>query len=278
MKKVFSVILVLALALCSIGVFAEDTDSITGTWYISYVVMSGGVPSAPGDMGFAQNMLINEDGTCEFAMSDYMGNSNSVVGTWVANDSGMYDVAFDGGVRMLAQIIGDELVGCDSDGNIYHCVRSIEDTQKIIPFNSYSSDAPDTAFMGDWVCEATLHNSAKGTLDYYSRHMVGLDFTVSIGFDEVAGGYISDWHIGGVGGQEYNENLQTATSYGMDENGDVYMYTQINLSNGVSSQVFIYMDTSLEVMHVYGIYGTLVFVKAENVQERPAAIAEAYGN
>ena len=94
--------------------------------------------------------------------------------------------------------------------------------------------------------------------------------------NEEIGGYATDWHIGGVGAEVYNEDVQTVGGYGADETGDVMMYTTLNLSNGISSQVFIFMDSSLETLHVYGIYGTLVFVRAENAQERPQVLVEAY--
>lgn len=276
MKKIFSVLLAAVLLVSSVCAFAEDTDSILGQWYVSYVVASEGVPSAPGDAGFAQDLIISEDGTCVFNIADYNGNSSTAPGTWVLNDSGMTELAFESGIRMLVQVIGEELVACDSEGNIYHCVRDIAGTQQLVPFTGYSEDAPDTAFFGDWVCEAMLYAAEDGSRQYFSRHILGLDFTVSIGVNEEMGGYTTAWHIGGVGAEVYNEDVVTIGGYGADETGDVMMYANVTLSNGITTQVFIYMDSSLEVIHVYGIYGTLVFVKAENAIERPAAITEAY--
>jgi hypothetical protein len=276
MKKMFSLLLAAVMLVSGACVFAEDTDSIFGQWFVSYVVVSAGVVSAPGDAGFSQDLVINEGGDCVFNMCDYNGNSSTASGTWIVNDSGMTELEFDSGIKMLVQVIGDVLVACDSEGNTYYCYRDMANTQQLIPFTGYSEDAVDADFFGDWVCEAMLFNAADGSRQYYSRHILGLDFAVSIGINEEVGGYSTDWHIGGVGAEMYNEDVQTIGSYGVDEYGDVMMNTTLNLSNGISSQVFIYMDSSLETLHVYGIYGTLVFVRAENAQERPQVLVEAY--
>ena len=63
MKRLFSMLMAAVMLVCGACAFAEGADSIVGQWFVSYVLVSEGVVSAPGDAGFAQDVVINEDGT-----------------------------------------------------------------------------------------------------------------------------------------------------------------------------------------------------------------------
>ena len=277
MKKLLSLIVIAAMLMCGAAAFAENEVNICGEWYVSYVVTSEGVLSAPGDAGFFQTFTINDDGSCSFGMSVFTCNSTSADGTWEVNDDGRYEMEFSEEVRFLADFIGDMLVICASDGSIYYCSADINDAQRVLMFPGYCSDAADEDFFGDWVCGAVLYTGESGNYEYYSRHILGLDFAVSIGVDTSdMGGYYANWHIGGVGAQVYNEDVQAHVVYELDEAGDAYMYSMFTLSNGTNTTPYMFLDSDKQTMHVYGIYGILVFTRADAPLERPAVIEEVY--
>ena len=276
MKRIISAIIALVMLVGCLPVFAEADNGIVGDWYVSYVVTPEGVLSAPGDAGYMMNFVLNDDGSCVFTMEDFEGRSSSPEGTWTVNAEGRYDIHFTEDYWFLADIIDGQLVACGNDGGIYYCTDNEDGAQRVITFSDYSADAADADFFGDWVCGAVLYAGTDGGYEYYSKYIIDADFTVSIGIDSEIGGYVADWYIGGVGGQVYNENVLSNCVYEYDETGDAYMYSPISLSNGINTTTFMYLDDSKETLHVYGLYGILVFTRADALPERPALIEEVF--
>ena len=50
------------------------------------------------------------------------------------------------------------------------------------------------------------------------------------------------------------------------------MYSMFILSNGANPTAYMFLDAEKQTMHVYGIYGILVFTKSDAPLERPALI------
>ncbi len=276
MKKILSALIALVMLMSCLPAFAETESTVYGTWYVSYTITPEGVLSVPGDAGFSQKFTINEDGTCVFDMSNYLCQSNSSEGTWAINAEGIYELSFNGEVMFYVNIVQGMLVAAATDNSMYYCTRNPGDAQQVLSFSSYSENAADTDFFGDWECGAVLYTNAQGNYDYYSKYILDLNFTVSIGYDRQIGGYVADWYIGGVGSEQYNEQVFSHAVYEMDAAGDTSMYSFISLSNGFNTTVFMYLDSTGETMHVYGLYGILVFTKADSLQERPAVIEEVF--
>jgi len=277
MKRILSALIaVLMLAAC-LPACAESGADICGEWYVSYVITADGILTVPGDVGFSQTFFINEDGSCSFGMYSYNGQGATVDGTWAVNADGMYEMTFADSYTFVAGFDSGMLVALATDGSIYWCSQNAEDAQQVLSFIDYSDNALDEDFFGDWVCAAVLYTGENGSYEYYSRNLLGLDFAVSIGLDESGlGGYTSSWHIGGVGEEVYNEDVTSQAIYEMDESGDVFMYSMFTLSNGMSPTVYMYLDETGNTLHVYGIYGVLVFTRADELPERPAVIDEAF--
>lgn len=273
MKKLISVIVIAAMLMCGMTAFAETEQDPCGEWYVSYVITEDGIISAPGDAGFTQIFVINEDGSCSFGMSTFTGGATSADGEWHTGDDGVYEMKFAEEVEFRAVITAGLMVVNGSDGSMYYCSSNPDDAQRVIPFTGYSSDAADADFYGDWVCAALLYTGENGNYEYYSGNILPLDFAVSIGLDETGmGGYYADWHIGGVGEQVYNEDVGSYANYELDQTGDPFMYSVFTLSNGVNTTTYMFLDAEKQTMHVYGIYGILVFTKADAPLERPALI------
>ena len=276
MKKIISVLMVLAILAGCVPAFGEAAGSIIGDWFVSYVVTPEGVLSAPGDAGYTQNFVINEDGSCVFTMGIYSGQSTSAEGTWTAKEDGGYELQFTEEMQFVAYVIEGQLVANASDGSFYYCAAEESGAQQVLPFTGYSGDAIDEDFFGEWVCGAVLYTNQYGGYDYYSKYILDADFSVNIGYDTQIGGYVADWYIGGVGGQVYNEEVNSHAIYELDESGDAMMYSMVSLSNGVNVTTYMYLDSTKETMHVYGIYGILVFTRADALEERPAVIEEVF--
>ncbi len=134
----------------------------------------------------------------------------------------------------------------------------------------------DTDFFGDWECGAVLYANAEGGYDYYSMHMLDLDFSAHIGLDSQIGGYYVDWYIGGVADQRFDEQVFSHAVYEMDADSDASMYALVALSNGFSTTTFMYLDETKETLHVYGIYGILIFTRPEALQPRPILIQDVF--
>lgn len=136
MKKLVSLLLVLALAL---GCAAASADDVTGTWYATSV-SSGGITVDPSSIGMEMTLTLEADGTASMAA---MGESMS--GTWTM-DGSTVTVTLEGTSQPFAYD-GNSLSYSEDDLGFTFERNATQDTF-VRPADVSAADI--TAFDGTW--------------------------------------------------------------------------------------------------------------------------------
>lgn len=115
MKRILSLILILALLIPAAWAVGEDADPIIGTWYV-YMEPSEG-PSMEELQGLTHIIMLltfEEDGSITFFEADYKGKTGDTAGpttsgTWSADSGNQYKVAQIGMGEGTAYLVDDIL-------------------------------------------------------------------------------------------------------------------------------------------------------------------------
>lgn len=102
MKKLISMLL--ALAMCLMGLALAEAMDVTGDWYLN-AIEAEGVQMDPALLGLDMSITLNADGTA--ALSSF-GNGADM-GTWSISGS-ILAITDSVGDTMIAELIGNELV------------------------------------------------------------------------------------------------------------------------------------------------------------------------
>ena len=127
MKRILTVLLILALILTAHAAMADDTDPVVGSWYIFFNFVDG---TAPISIGIDYSVIVFtalEDGSVWSMEIDYTGENAEMIGPFKTdgwtNNAGKYTVCVVPGVSGAAYLQGSNLYVQLSDGTFYLAYR-----------------------------------------------------------------------------------------------------------------------------------------------------------
>ena len=129
MKKIVSLILVIALCCGALAAFAED--SWTGFWVLTHATVANGDETIEFDAemlaanSLVMTMDLREDGT--FTSTETTAELNQTLeGTWVYQDGSILLTFTDGGTQAIPIVDGELLIESGGGANLYMTRQAAE--------------------------------------------------------------------------------------------------------------------------------------------------------
>lgn len=140
MKKLFSILLTLVLALSAMSFAAAEAADIAGTWYLNQAEAEG-IALDPAMLGLDMTLILNADGSCVLSM---MGDSEQT--SWAV--SGSQITIGSGAETITALLEGENLVIVQDEVKLIFGKEKTQ-TETYVP-GAVRTDATAEDFKGTW--------------------------------------------------------------------------------------------------------------------------------
>ena len=168
MKKLFALMMILALLLCPLAL-AESADYL-GTWYLNGINF-GEATLSPATMGMDMIMEINEDGTARLTSS--VDEEAEKVGNW-ALEGDTLTVTFDEGEDMPLSLQEDGSLRGEQGGLGMIFGRELVEVEAYAPAEPVAAES-EADFAGKWSAAWM-----KMEDNYMEASVFGMDLTADI--------------------------------------------------------------------------------------------------
>lgn len=153
MKKIISLVIAMVM-MFAVAAYAEESSEITGSWYLSQVIISGTAYSNVAQIGLNMKVELSEDGTGVITMNE--GNPSACA--WKKNDDGTYSFMEESAqqeIKMNVDENGSMILGADNE----NCYIFSREQYKAVDFAKVKAANTAEEFNGSY---AITYVSADG--------------------------------------------------------------------------------------------------------------------